>query len=99
MCWQAKNAFILARSIIGATDPTKAALGTIRGDFGIVSGKQIYKLACLLAFSLTLFYLGRNLVHGSDSISSANKEIGLWFSQDEILEWQPALQEWIMTDE
>lgn len=28
--------------------------------------------------------LGRNIIHASDSISSANKEIGLWFSEAEL---------------
>ena len=75
MCWRGKNAPVSARSIIGATDPLKAAVGTIRGDFGVVSG--------------------RNLVHGSDSPDSADREIGLWFAEEEIHDWKPALQEWI----
>uniref|UniRef100_A0A1W7RA50 Nucleoside diphosphate kinase n=1 Tax=Hadrurus spadix TaxID=141984 RepID=A0A1W7RA50_9SCOR len=42
--------------------------------------------------------VGRNIIHGSDSIESANKEIGLWFSNKELTKWQPALDSWIYED-
>jgi len=44
---------------MGATDPKKAATGTIRGD---------------LAIELT-----ENIVHGSDSVDSAKRELALFF--------------------
>merc|ERR1712193_275381 len=31
--------------------------------------------------------VGRNIIHGSDSVESANKEIALWFGADEIVNW------------
>ncbi|PWI28772.1 nucleoside-diphosphate kinase [Pseudoglutamicibacter cumminsii] len=51
------------RSLAGATDPTVAAPGTIRGDLGRDWGGNVQK----------------NLVHGSDSTLSAERELGLWF--------------------
>lgn len=36
--------------------------------------------------------MGRNIVHGSDSVESAIKEINLWFNEDEIVEWNHPLQ-------
>ncbi len=51
------------RSLAGATDPTAALPGTIRGDFGRDWGLAVQQ----------------NLVHGSDSVDSAEREIGLWF--------------------
>jgi nucleoside-diphosphate kinase len=51
------------RALAGATDPTAALPGTIRGDLG-----RDWGLA-----------LQQNLVHGSDSPQSAAREIGLWF--------------------
>jgi nucleoside-diphosphate kinase len=51
------------RSLAGATDPTVAAPGTIRGDLGRDWGRKVVQ----------------NLVHGSDSTESARREIGLWF--------------------
>lgn len=37
--------------------------------------------------------MGRNIVHGSDSVESANKEIGLWFNTDELMEWTNPLHQ------
>jgi len=51
------------RALAGATDPTVALPGTIRGDLGRDWGEKVQK----------------NLVHGSDSVDSATREIGLWF--------------------
>jgi nucleoside-diphosphate kinase len=51
------------RSLAGATDPTVAAPGTIRGDLGRDWGVAVQQ----------------NLVHGSDSEESAAREIGIWF--------------------
>ncbi|MDR0366061.1 MAG: nucleoside-diphosphate kinase [Bifidobacteriaceae bacterium] len=51
------------RTMAGATDPIKAAPGTIRGDLGRDWGTGEI----------------RNIVHGSDSPESAAREIALWF--------------------
>jgi nucleoside-diphosphate kinase len=51
------------RSLAGATDPTVAAPGTIRGDLGRDWGLKVQQ----------------NLVHGSDSPESAERELLLWF--------------------
>ncbi|MEN9753420.1 MAG: hypothetical protein RL670_1111 [Actinomycetota bacterium] len=51
------------RSLAGATDPTVAAPGTIRGDLGRDWGLKVQQ----------------NLVHGSDSPESAARELAIWF--------------------
>ncbi|RNI21370.1 nucleoside-diphosphate kinase [Flexivirga caeni] len=51
------------RSLAGATDPTAAAPGSIRGDLGRDWGLPVQQ----------------NIVHGSDSPESAEREIGIWF--------------------
>jgi nucleoside-diphosphate kinase len=51
------------RSLAGATDPTAALPGTIRGDLGRDWGLAVQQ----------------NLVHGSDSPESAAREISIWF--------------------
>jgi nucleoside-diphosphate kinase len=51
------------RSLAGPTDPTAAAPGTIRGDLGRDWGLPVTQ----------------NIVHGSDSVESADREIKLWF--------------------
>jgi nucleoside-diphosphate kinase len=39
MIWEGKNAVTTCRKIIGATNPSDAAPGTIRGDFAIEIGR------------------------------------------------------------
>ena len=56
------------RSLAGATDPTVAAPGTIRGDLGRDWGLAVQQ----------------NLVHGSDSPASAEREIAYFFASSEI---------------
>ena len=51
------------RSLAGVTDPTVAAPGTIRGDLARDQGTKVVQ----------------NLVHGSDSPESANREIAIFF--------------------
>jgi nucleoside-diphosphate kinase len=49
----------VVRTMMGATNPRKAAPGTVRGDLGIL--------------------FTENLVHGSDSLESATRELGIFF--------------------
>lgn len=51
------------RSLAGVTDPTIAAPGTIRGDLAGDQGTKVVQ----------------NIVHGSDSVESAEREITIWF--------------------
>lgn len=39
--------------------------------------------------------VGRNVIHGSDSVESAQREIALWFSQDELHCWEDHSIRWI----
>ena len=36
-----------------------------------------------------------NLIHGSDSPESAQRELGLFFKAEEFAEWQPAVRSWV----
>ena len=75
MVIEGKNAVGAAREMMGATDPLKAAPGTIRGTYGID--------------------IGRNVIHGSDSPASAQREIALFFSADELMEYGLELDRWV----
>lgn len=39
--------------------------------------------------------VGRNVIHGSDSVESANKEIALWFTPEEICGWENHSKNWV----
>jgi nucleoside-diphosphate kinase len=36
-----------------------------------------------------------NLIHGSDSTESAQRELDLFFKRDELLEWKPTIEPWV----
>jgi nucleoside-diphosphate kinase len=74
--FEAENAVALVRQTVGATDPAKAAPGSIRADFGID--------------------MGRNLVHGSDSLESAAREVALFFEEKDFVEWERSAEGWIV---
>ena len=38
--------------------------------------------------------VGRNIIHGSDSVESAKREISLWFRQEEIASFTPTIKPW-----
>ncbi|XP_051523607.1 nucleoside diphosphate kinase A-like [Myxocyprinus asiaticus] len=39
--------------------------------------------------------VGRNIIHGSDSVDSANTEISLWFSPEELCDYFKCQHSWI----
>ena len=39
--------------------------------------------------------IGRNLIHGSDAVETARKEIELWFSDKELTSWEPTVNTWL----
>ncbi len=53
------------RKLAGATDPTIAEPGTIRGDLARDQGTKVVQ----------------NIVHGSDSLESADREISIFFPE------------------
>lgn len=65
---QGLDAVQALRGLAGATNPLEAHAGTVRGDYG--SRTQ------------------RNLIHASDSASSAARELALFFTEDEIHAWE-----------
>lgn len=69
------------RKIRGATSPLNADMGTITGDFTIDS----YFVADVDGRAV------RNLVHASGSVEEAENEIKLWFKEDEIMDYDLAI--------
>ncbi len=39
--------------------------------------------------------IGRNLIHGSDAIETAQTEIALWFTPEELVSWKPVASPWL----
>lgn len=69
MVWEGVHAVEVARKLAGATVPILASPGTIRGDF--VSSSALSENC----FGRTI----QNLIHTSDDLDEAKREIDLWF--------------------
>ncbi len=75
MTLEGPHAVELVRKMIGHTEPRQSAPGTIRGDF---ASTESYKIADSENRVI------RNLVHASDSVENALREISIWFSPEEL---------------
>jgi nucleoside-diphosphate kinase len=72
---EGKEVIAAMRKLNGSTNPADASPGTIRGDLGIETG--------------------RNVVHGSDSPTSATREIALHFAESEISDYRRIDEAWL----
>ncbi len=75
MVWEGNDAVAQIRKMNGATNCLEAGAGTIRGDFGLSTQK--------------------NLIHASDSRETAVREIGLYFTEDELVTYKSLCPEWL----
>lgn len=75
MVWQGEEVIATARLMIGKTNPKEALPGTVRGDYGVTTGK--------------------NIIHGSDSPKNAEREIEIFFKQDELMTYNKSIDCWI----
>lgn len=75
---QGNGAPTVIKKIVGGTEPSTSDVGTIRGDLTIDS----YSHAAFDARAI------RNLIHCSESVDEAEREIPLWFKADEVLKYR-----------
>lgn len=87
MILEGNQATAVVTKIVGSTEPAKSDVGTIRGDYTVDSyGHATYENRAV-----------RNLVHQSESPEEAEREIKIWFTEGEIMQYATA-QERIMYD-
>jgi len=87
MIWEGNQAVAVIKKIVGSTEPATSDVGTIRGDYTVDS----YSHASFEDRAV------RNLIHCSDEVSEAEREITLWFEDTNVMSYQTA-QEAIMYD-
>lgn len=87
MVWEGNQAVAVIKKIVGSTEPATSDVGTIRGDYTVDS----YSHAAYENRAV------RNLIHCSDMVSEAEREIAIWFDEEEIMDYVTA-QERIMYD-
>jgi len=69
------------RNIVGGTNPLTADMGTIRGDLTIDDFSQADQESRSV----------RNLMHASGEVEEAEREIKLWFKEDELHKYQTVM--------
>ncbi len=72
------DAIAHVRKLVGNTEPKQAFPGTIRGDYSF----DTYKLGDVSKRPT------QNLIHASDSVEAAEREISVWFKPEEIHSWK-----------
>ncbi len=70
------------RKMVGVTSPLMADIGTIRADYSPDS----------IPLANWQERTTRNMIHASDSVESANREIELWFKKSEMFEYETAIE-------
>ena len=75
---QGNQAVAVVKKLVGETEPTTSDVGTIRGDLTIDS----YAIAAVDDRAV------RNLIHCSDSTGDAEREIALWFTDTELMNYR-----------
>lgn len=87
MVIEGNEAVAVVTKLVGTTEPATSDVGTIRGDYTLDSyGHSSYENRAV-----------RNLIHCSESPEEAEREIAIWFKEDEIMDYVTA-QERIMYD-
>ena len=87
MAWEGAHAVAIVRKITGGTEPLTSDVGTIRGDFVLDS----YEMSDTDGRAV------RNVLHASGTVAEAEKEIKLWFKDDELINYR-LVQEAILYD-
>ncbi len=82
MVLEGPHAIEIVRKMVGSTEPRQSAPGTLRGDFAVV---ESYALADTKKRPL------RNLIHASDTVENAQREIAVWFDNHEIQKYTKEL--------
>jgi nucleoside-diphosphate kinase len=77
MVWEGNQAVGIVKKIVGSTEPLTSDGGTIRGDYTLDS----YELSSIDSRAV------RNLVHCSDPVADAEREIPLWFTPAELCQY------------
>ena len=78
MVFEGNQAVGIVKKIVGSTEPLTSDGGTIRGDYTLDS----YALASFDDRAV------RNLVHCSDPVEDAAREIPIWFKEEELLNYR-----------
>ncbi len=84
--------YIISAPVMAMVWEGPNAIAAVRQTMGATRPTEAAPGSIRHDFGLTI---GRNLTHASDTPENGEKEISLWFSPDELVEWQRPLDDWI----
>jgi nucleoside-diphosphate kinase len=88
-------AYITACPIVAMCVEGTDAVETVRNTMGVTRPRDAAPGTIRGDFGLEI---GRNLVHGSDSLASAEREINLFFAAQELLDVSRDIDKWVFED-
>lgn len=80
--WEGNQAVSVIKKIVGTTESATSPVGTIRGDLS----NDSYELCALTGRAV------RNLVHCSDSVAEAEREIALWMRPEDLVNYTTTIE-------
>lgn len=78
MVIEGNQAVTVVKKLVGGTEPTTSDVGTIRGDLTLDS----YAIGAIDNRAV------RNLIHCSDQVDEAKREIDLWFDPKDLIDYR-----------
>jgi nucleoside-diphosphate kinase len=75
---EGNEAVAVVKKLVGSTEPSTSDIGTIRGDYTLDS----YAIAAIDDRAV------RNLMHCSDAVDEAKREIALWFHEKDLVNYR-----------
>jgi len=87
--------FITSAPVIAGVLEGNEAIGVVRSLLGATNGVTAAPGTVRGDFSISK---QNNLVHGSDSPDSAEREIALWFRAQELVDYALAAEEWVSAE-
>lgn len=85
--------FITSSPVVACVLQGPGAVAVVRQAMGVTDPKQASPGTVRGDLGLEV---GRNLVHGSDSPESAAREVALFFTEDEIVDWDASVAPWVI---
>jgi nucleoside-diphosphate kinase len=84
--------FIISSPVVAMVWQGEGVVATARKIIGATNPLSAEPGTIRGDYGLTI---GRNIIHGSDALETAHREISLWFAEEEICSWEPTLKSWL----
>jgi nucleoside-diphosphate kinase len=84
--------YIISAPVMGMVWEGPNAVAAIRQTMGSTRPTEAAPGSLRHDFALEV---GRNLTHASDTVENGEKEVALWFKEDELVDWKREVDRWV----